>query len=59
MNCTICGKPIVLVPSAAERSRKYGEPASYYTSLFPQHAACALKERAEGTTALMKTLKEK
>lgn len=34
MNCTICGKPVVLVPSAAERAKKYGDhPASYYTAL--------------------------
>jgi len=24
MDCTICGRPIELVPSAAERAKKYG-----------------------------------
>lgn len=35
-NCTICGKPIVLVPSAAERARKdvTGKSAAYYNMAF-------------------------
>lgn len=47
MNCTICGKPVVLVPSAAERARSdvTGKTAAYYTSLFPTHAACTLAKR--------------
>jgi hypothetical protein len=47
MNCTICHKPIKLVPSAAERARKdvTGKSAAYYTSLFTTHAHCALAER--------------
>jgi hypothetical protein len=49
MNCTVCGKPVVLVPSAAERARSdvTGKTAAYYTSLFPTHAACALSKRHE------------
>ncbi len=41
-NCKYCGKPVVLVPSAAERARKdvTGKTAAYYTSLFPYHARC-------------------
>lgn len=56
MNCTLCGKPVVLVPSAAERAAKdvTGKPASYYTSLFRQHADCLLAKRAADTSALMK-----
>jgi hypothetical protein len=56
MNCTICGKPIVLIPSAEERARKdvTGKTAAYYTSLFTTHSACELKKRAEDTRALMK-----
>lgn len=56
MNCTLCGKPVVLVPSAAERAAKdvTGKPASYYTSLFRQHAGCLLAKRAADTSALMK-----
>jgi hypothetical protein len=57
MNCTHCNKPIVLVPSAAERAAKYGMPASYYTSLFTMHSECQLKLRSEGTSELMRRLK--
>ncbi len=59
MNCSHCGKPIVLVPSAAERAAKdvTGRPASYYTSLFTAHADCQLKARAESTSELMRRLK--
>ncbi len=44
MKCSICNKEIVLVPSAAERAKKYGtHPASYYTSLFTTHTDCFLR----------------
>ena len=46
MLCTICNKPIVLVPSAAERSAKYGQPASFYTSLFRQHTECQTGQKS-------------
>lgn len=60
MNCTLCGRPIVLVPSAAERAAKdvTGKPAAYYTSLFRQHSGCLLAKRAEDTTALMRRIGE-
>lgn len=59
-NCTICGKPIVLVPSAAERAAKdcTGKTAAYYTGLFTEHADCTLAKRAAGASALMRRLKE-
>lgn len=57
-NCTICRKPIVLVPSAAERAAKYGKTAAYYTDLFTEHASCTLEKRAADTSALMRRLKE-
>jgi len=53
MKCTICGKPIVLVPSAAERAKKHGGKASDYTKLFTTHSECALVKRKEETLALM------
>lgn len=56
--CTICGKPIVLVPSAVERARKYGESPRYYLNLFREHADCALRVRREETSALMQSLRE-
>ena len=46
-NCTICGKKIVLVPSASERAKKFGGTPSHYESLFTTHAACALEDRDE------------
>jgi hypothetical protein len=56
MNCTICKKPITLVPSAAERARKdvTGKTAAYYTSLFTEHAACTLAKRERETLELMR-----
>ena len=53
MNCTLCGKPVVLVPSAAERARKHGESAAYYTRLFPTHAECELAKRSKDTSDLI------
>jgi len=49
MNCTICGKPVVLVPSAEHRAAKdcTGKTAAYYRSLFTTHADCELKKRRE------------
>lgn len=56
MNCTICGKPVVLVPSAAERARKYGGKPSDYTRLFTEHAACAVDKREADTMELMRRI---
>ena len=55
MNCTICSKPIILVPSAEERAKKdlTGKPAAYYRSLFTEHSDCTLRKRAEDTSKLM------
>ena len=54
-NCTICGKPIVLSPSAAERARKdvTGKPASYYLDLFTEHGACVVAKRERETRELI------
>lgn len=59
MNCTLCGKPIVLSPSAAERAEKYGGAPADYTKLFTTHAACFVEQREADTYALMRTAKEK
>ena len=54
MNCTICGQPVVLIPSARARARKYGDqPAKYYTSLFREHADCVINKRNADTLALI------
>lgn len=59
MNCTICGKPIVLVPSAAERAAKdvTGKSAAFYTGLFTEHSQCVLRKRLAGDRALMRQLR--
>lgn len=53
--CTICNKKIVLTPSASERAAKYGGKPSDYTSIFTEHAACALKKREADTIELMRS----
>lgn len=45
MNCTICGKPIVLVPSAKERAKKSGGKPDDYTKLFTAHGKCQVHKR--------------
>ena len=53
-NCSICGKKIVLVPSAAARARKFGGKASDYTKLFTAHAECTIiKNREDVSRALI------
>jgi hypothetical protein len=53
MICNHCGKPVVLVPSAAERARKFGSSPRDYERLFPVHADCALRERSLETLRLI------
>lgn len=57
MNCTICGKKITLVPSAAERAAKdvTGKSAAYYTRLFTEHAQCVIDKRERETLELMRS----
>ncbi len=43
--CKLCGKRIVLVPSAKERAEKHGGTASDYTRMFTTHSDCLLKYR--------------
>lgn len=56
MACQYCNKPVVLVPSAAERAKRFGGKASDYTAMFPDHAACAIKHREQETVALMRRI---
>ncbi|CAH6995020.1 conserved hypothetical protein [Vibrio chagasii] len=53
MNCTICGKPVVLTPSASERAAKFGGKPSDYTKLFTAHADCQIAERNRATSELI------
>jgi hypothetical protein len=45
MVCKYCNMPVVLVPSAAERAKKFGGKASDYTRIFAEHSHCALNAR--------------
>ena len=54
MNCALCGKPIVLVPSAKERADKYGGTPNDYTRLFTAHADCQVRKRNKDTLALIR-----
>lgn len=56
MNCTICNKPIILIPSAAERARKNGGKPSDYTAMFTEHSACTVAKRNADTAALMRSI---
>jgi hypothetical protein len=53
MKCTLCNKPIILIPSASERALKLGGKASDYTALFTEHAACVVEKRSADATALL------
>lgn len=56
MNCTICNRPIVLVPSAKERAAKYGGTPTFYTHLFTTHSECLVRERSKQASDLMRKL---
>lgn len=58
MNCIHCHKPVVLIPSATERARKFGGEPEDYTLLFQYHSECTLKLRAESVSELMQRRKE-
>jgi hypothetical protein len=53
MKCSICKQEIELVPSAAERAKKFGGTASHYTHLFTEHAACIIQKRTAETLQLI------
>lgn len=54
MNCKICGKPIVLFPSAEERARKFGGSPSDYIKMFDTHADCFIAKRSQESVDLMR-----
>jgi len=43
--CSYCKKPVILIPSASERARKFGGVAEDYIRLFPNHTSCVLEAR--------------
>lgn len=56
MNCSICGKKIILVPSAKERAKQYGGKPSDYTKLFTEHSECLIQKREQDTIKLIRKL---
>lgn len=60
MNCAICHKPVILVPSAEERAKNdaAGKSAAYYRSLFPAHSECELAKRRADTDDPMRKRRE-
>lgn len=52
--CRICGKPITLVPSAAERARKYGGKPADYSKLFTIHSDCLIEWRKNPDVKLLR-----
>jgi len=56
MRCSICGKPIVLVPSAKERAERFGGKPSDYIKTFTTHADCAIQKRSQETVELIERL---
>ena len=58
MNCSYCGKPITLVPSAKERADKYGGKPSDYTALFTSHSVCMVENRRNQAKDLMQRIKD-
>ena len=54
MNCSICGKKIILVPSAKERAKRYGGKPSDYSKLFTEHSECLIQKREKDTIKLMR-----
>ena len=59
MKCKHCQKEIVLIPSAAERAKKFGGTPEDYTNLFQYHAPCALEVSAKGAADLIARIKAK
>lgn len=52
--CKYCNKPVVLMPSAAERARRYGGVPADYTALFPNHSACEVAARSAQAVETMR-----
>ena len=59
MQCSICGKKIVLNPSASERAKVHGGKPSDYTHLFREHSECLNAKRERETIELIRKLNSK
>ncbi len=56
MNCRICNKAIVLVPSASERAARFGGTPEFYTRLFTTHGTCQVAQRSQAAVETMRRL---
>jgi len=54
--CSICGKPIVLVPSATARAHKLNCAVSEIDACFTTHSACLVAKRNAESTDLMRVI---
>ena len=54
--CTICGKPIILIPSAKERAKKSGKTPQYYVNLFTAHSQCVIDKRNQDAIKLIRSI---
>jgi hypothetical protein len=54
MKCSICNKPITLIPSATERAKKYGGNVADYARLFTTHTECQLARNKASLSDLIK-----
>lgn len=57
-NCTICGYPVILVPSAAERAKRdvTGKTAKDYENRFTEHSECLIAKRSQESVELIRRL---
>ena len=56
MNCRVCGKTIVLEPSARERAARFGGTPEFYTRLFTAHGTCQVAQRSLDAVETMRRL---
>lgn len=56
IKCRICGKDIVLIPSAKQRSIATGQPESYFLGLFTTHPQCFIEKRRKDFHALVRRI---
>lgn len=54
--CKLCGHPVILVPSAEERSQKYGGTPDFYRSLFRVHNKCQIDANKASQLELIRKL---
>jgi len=56
VSCSICGAPVTLAPSIAERVKRYGGSPADYAHLALNHADCLIKKRDQEAHQLMRDI---